>query len=148
MSLKEQIQQDIKVAMRAKEMARLTTLRMLSAEIKNVEINQRIETDDAAVLAVINKMLKQRRDSFEQYQQAGRNELAEKEQQEIQILKHYLPQQLSSAEIETAVSTAIEQTGATGPQDMGKVMALLKPQLVGKADMAQVSAAIKAALSR
>ncbi|ATJ85885.1 GatB/YqeY domain-containing protein [Ralstonia solanacearum] len=147
MSLKAQITEDMKAAMRAKEMDRLGTIRLLQAAIKQREVDERIELDDAAVLAVVDKMIKQRKDSISQFQQAGRDDLVAKESAEVAVLQAYLPAQLSDAEIDAAVRDAVTKAGAAGPQDMGKVMGLLKPALAGRADMTQVSARVKAALA-
>lgn len=147
MSLKDRIGNDVKDAMRAKDRARLTTLRMLQAAIKQREVDERIELDDAAVLAIIEKQIKQRREAAQQYSDAGRDELAQAEQAEIAIFEPYLPEQLSEAEIDAAIAQAIEASGASGMADMGKVMGQLKPQLQGKADMGQVSGRVKAQLS-
>lgn len=146
-SLKAKITSDMKDAMRAQEKQRLGTIRLLLAAIKQREVDERIVLTDADVLAIINKMIKQRRDSIEQFQQAGRNELAAIEQQEIEILQNYLPPQLSDAEIEAAVADAIKETGAESAKDMGKVMGILKTKLAGRVDMAIVSTKIKAKLS-
>ncbi|MEZ0191385.1 GatB/YqeY domain-containing protein [Ralstonia solanacearum] len=147
MSLKAQITEDMKAAMRAKEMDRLGTIRLLQAAIKQREVDERIELDDAAVLSVVDKMIKQRKDSISQFQQAGRDDLVAKESAEVAVLQAYLPAQLSDAEIDAAVRDAVTKAGAAGPQDMGKVMGLLKPALAGRADMTQVSARVKAALA-
>lgn len=148
MSLKQQITDDMKVAMRAKEMARLSAIRLLLAAIKQREVDERIELSDADVVAIIEKMNKQRRDSISQYEAAGRQDLADVEKFEMSVLQTYMPQQLSEAEISLAVSGAISSTGATGPQDMGKVMGVLKSKLAGRADMGKVSALIKAQLAK
>ena len=148
MSLKEQIQEDMKAAMRAKDSARLSTIRMLLAAVKQKEVDERIELDDAAVIGVVDKLIKQRKDAQAQYAQAGRSDLADKEAAEIVVLEAYLPQRLTDAEIEAEVARLVQETGATGPADMGKVMAAAKTRLAGKADMGQVSAAVKRALSR
>ncbi|MHA6833493.1 GatB/YqeY domain-containing protein [Ralstonia pseudosolanacearum] len=147
MSLKAQITEDMKAAMRAKEMDRLGTIRLLQAAIKQREVDERIELDDAAVLAVLDKMIKQRKDSISQFQQAGRDDLVAKESAEVVVLQAYMPAQLSDAEVDTAVRDAVAKAGAAGPQDMGKVMGLLKPALAGRADMTQVSARVKAVLA-
>lgn len=146
MSLKQQITDDMKVAMRAKETARLGAIRLLLAAIKQREVDERIELSDADVVAIIEKMNKQRRDSISQYEAAGRQDLADVEKFEMGVLQTYMPQQLSEAEIGQAVSEAIAATGAAGPQDMGKVMGVLKSRLAGRADMGKVSALIKAQL--
>jgi len=148
MSLKQQITEDMKAAMRAKETARLGAIRLLLAAIKQREVDERIELSDADVIAIIEKMNKQRRDSISQYEAAGRQDLADVEKFEMGILLNYMPQQLSEAEVSTSVTEAIAATGATGPQDMGKVMGVLKGKLAGRADMGKVSALIKAQLSR
>jgi uncharacterized protein YqeY len=147
MSLKERVTEDMKSALRAKESARLSALRLLLAAIKQREVDERREMADADVLTVIEKMLKQRRDSISQYEAAGRQDLADAEKFEVGVLQGYMPQGLSEAQLEAAVSAAVEQAGAKGPQDMGKVMALLKPAVAGRADMARVSALVKAKLS-
>lgn len=147
MSLKEQITADMKDAMRAREGERLGVIRLLQAAIKQREVDERIELDDAAVLAVIEKMIKQRRESVQQYTDAGRQELADAEIAEIAILEPYLPEQLGAEAIAEAVQAAIAESGATEMKDMGKVMAILKPKLQGQADMGQVSAQVKAQLS-
>lgn len=147
MSLKFTINEDMKSAMRAKEKERLGALRLLLAAIKQREVDERIELDDAAVLAVIEKQLKQRRDSVSQYESAGREDLAAAERFEISVLSAYMPAQLSEAEIDAAIDAALAQTGASGAAAMGKLMGVLKPQLAGKADMSVVSARIKAKLA-
>ena len=133
--------------MRAKDAARLSTIRLLLAAIKQREVDERIELDDAAVLGVIDKMIKQRRESIAQFEKAARKDLADAEKAEIQLLSGYLPAQMGEAEIAQAVSAAITESGASGVKDMGKVMALLKPRLAGKADMGKVSALVKTKLS-
>jgi uncharacterized protein len=147
MSLKDRINDDMKSAMRARESERLATIRLLLAAIKQREVDERITLDDAAVLAVIDKLIKQRKDSIAQFQAAGRDDLVAKESAELEVLRQYMPAQLSDAEIAAQVRDAIAQSGATGPQDMGKVMGLLKGKLAGRADMTAVSAQVKAALS-
>lgn len=147
MSLKEQISEDMKTAMRARETARLATIRLLLAAIKQKEVDERVSLDDAAVVAVIDKMLKQRKDSVSQYESAGRTDLADAEKAEMAVLTAYMPATLSAEEVAAAVAAAVTQTGAAGPADMGKVMGVLKPQLAGRADMAEVSKQVKAALS-
>ncbi len=147
MSLKARITDDMKTAMKAKEAARLATIRLLLAAIKQKEVDERVELDDAAVAAVIEKLVKQRKDSVTQYTAAGRQDLADVEQAEIVILSAYLPEKMGNDEIAAVVAAAVAQTGATGPADMGKLMAVLKPQLAGKADMAEVSKLVKAALA-
>lgn len=135
LSLKAQITEDMKAAMRAKETDRLGTIRLLQAAIKQREVDERIELDDAAVLAVIDKMLKQRKDSITAFEQAGRDDLVAKEAAEVAVLQVYMPAQLSEAEVDAAVRDAVAKAGAAGPQDMGKVMGILKPALAGRADM-------------
>jgi len=147
MSLKEQITDDMKAAMRAKDADKLLAIRMLTAAIKQKEVDERIELTDAQVIAIVEKLIKQRKDSVAAYEAAQRQDLADKEQAEIAVLSVYLPAQLSENEIQTVIAAAIAQTGASGPQDMGKLMAVLKPQLAGKADMAKVSILVKKALS-
>jgi uncharacterized protein YqeY len=147
MSLKERINEDMKSALRGREAARLSALRLLLAAIKQREVDERTALGDAEVVAVIDKMLKQRRDSIEQFESAGRQDLADAEKFEISVLQTYLPQPLSAAEIDVAVAAAVAQTGAKGPQDMGKVMAALKPLLTGRADMGKVSTLVKAKLA-
>ena len=137
----------MKAAMRAKESARLSTIRLLLAAIKQREVDERIELDDAAVLAVIEKMIKQRRESIAQFEKASRNDLADAEKAEVQLLSAYLPAQMSDAEVQKIVESVISETGATGAKDMGKVMAALKVRLAGKADMGKVSGLVKAKLS-
>jgi uncharacterized protein len=148
MPLKEQLSEDIKAAMRAKEGETLSTLRLISAAIKQKEVDERIELTDAQVLAVIEKMIKQRKDSITQFKAGGRQDLVAKEEAELAILSAYMPAQMSESEVAAAVHAAITASGAAGPQDMGKVMAILKPQLAGKADMGAVSQLIKAKLTR
>jgi uncharacterized protein YqeY len=146
MSLKAQITADMKSAMKAGEKERLRVVRLILAAIKQVEVDQRIEMDDAAVLAVLDKMVKQRRDSVTQFQNGNRNDLADIELAEIAILENYLPEQLSDAEVDDMVSAAIEATGAQGIRDMGKVMAEIKSRAAGRADMAAVGSKVKARL--
>ncbi len=148
MSLKQQITEDMKTAMRAKDTARLGAIRLLLAAMKQREVDERIELSDADVVAIIEKMNKQRRDSISQYEAAGRQDLADVEKFEMSVLAAYMPQQLSEAEISAAVAGAIAATGATSQQDMGKVMGVLKPKLAGRADMGKVSALIKAQLTK
>jgi uncharacterized protein YqeY len=147
-SLKQQINDDMKAAMRAKETARLGTIRLLLAAMKQREVDERIELTDADIVAVIEKMLKQRRDSISQYEAAKRQDLADVEKAEMTVLQAYMPQQLSEAEIAAAIAEAIAATGAAGPQDMGKVMGVVKPKLAGRADMGKVSGLIKAQLTK
>jgi uncharacterized protein YqeY len=137
----------MKAAMRAKESARLSTIRLLLAAIKQREVDERIELDDAAVVGVIEKMIKQRRESIAQFEKASRNDLADAEKAEVQVLSAYLPAQMSDAEVQKLVESVISETGATGAKDMGKVMAALKARLAGKADMGKVSGLVKAKLS-
>lgn len=148
MNLKESIAEDMKAAMRARETARLGTIRLLMAAMKQKEVDERIELDDAGIVAIIDKLIKQRRDSASQYEAAGRMDLADAEKAEIVVLTAYMPAALSDTEIEAAVAAAIAETGASGPADMGKLMGLLKPRLTGRADMTAVSAKVKAALAR
>jgi len=136
----------MKAAMRAKDAARLSTIRLLLAAIKQREVDERIELDDAAVVGVIEKMIKQRRESIAHYEKAARTDLADVEKAELQLLSGYLPAQMSEADIAQAVAAAVTESGASGVKDMGKVMALLKPRLAGKADMGKVSALVKARL--
>jgi uncharacterized protein YqeY len=136
----------MKTAMRAKDAARLSTIRLLLAAIKQREVDERIELDDAAVLGVIEKMIKQRRESIAQYEKAARKDLVDVEKAEIELLSGYLPAQMGDADLSQAVAAAIAESGASGVKDMGKVMALLKPRLAGKADMGKVSALVKARL--
>lgn len=147
MSLKVRISDDMKSAMKAKDTERLAAIRLLMAAIKQKEVDERIELDDAAIVVVIDKMLKQRRDSISQYEAAQRQDLADKEKAEMAVLMAYMPQQLSEAEIDELVAKAVVDSAAASMQDMGKVMGLLRPQLAGRADMALVSARIKAKLT-
>jgi uncharacterized protein YqeY len=146
-TLKERITEDMKAAMRASEKERLSTIRMVQAAIKQREVDERIVLDDAQVIAVLEKMVKQRKESIAQFEQGGRTDLAAKEQTEIVLLQSYLPAQLSDAEIEAIVRDAIAATGASSVKDMGKVMGAVKAKAAGRADMGAVSARIKAALS-
>jgi len=148
MSLKEQITEDMKSAMRAKDSGRLGTIRLLLAAMKQREVDERIELDDAAVVAIVEKLIKQRKDSIAQFQTAGRDDLVAIENAELVVLQAYMPAQMSEAEVAAVVAQAVQQVGATGPQDMGKVMGIVKPQLAGKADMGVVSAQVKAALTK
>ncbi len=143
MSLKDRINEDMKSALRARDAARLSAIRMLLAAIKQKEVDERIVADDAAVTAIVEKLIKQRRDSIEQFAKAGRTDLVDKEKAELDLLAGYLPQPLSEAELAAAVDSAIAEAGASGPQAMGKVMGLLKPRIVGRADMGKVSALVK-----
>jgi uncharacterized protein YqeY len=148
MTLKDQITEDMKSAMRAKETARLSAIRLLLAAIKQREVDERIVVDDAGVIAIVEKMMKQRKDSITQFEKAGRDDLVAIEVGEMAILQAYLPAQLSDAEVVAAVAAAVAATGASGPQDMGKVIGALKTQLAGKADMGKVSGLVKAALAK
>ena len=148
MSLKDQITEDMKNAMRAKETARLGTIRLLLAAIKQREVDDRIVLDDAAIISTIEKMIKQRKDSISQFEKAGRDDLVAVESAEMVILQAYLPAQMSDVEVEAAVAAAVASTGAAGPQDMGKVIGVLKGQLAGKAYMVIVSGLVKAALAK
>ena len=147
MTLKERINEDMKSALRARETARLAAVRLLLAAIKQKEVDERIELDDAGVQVVIDKMLKQRRDSITQYAAAGRDDLVAAEKFEAEVLMAYLPAALSEAEIDASVAAAIASTGAAAPGDMGKVMAVLKPELAGRADMSEVSKRVRARLA-
>ena len=146
MSLKDRITEDMKAALRAKDSARLSAIRLLLAAIQQREVDERITLGDAEVVSVIEKMLKQRRDSIQQFEAAGRQDLADKEKFEVTVLQAYMPKALSEAEVEATVMEAIGVSGAKSMQDMGKVMALLKPKLAGRADMAKVSALVKSKL--
>jgi hypothetical protein len=148
LSLKQQITEDMKSAMRAKETARLGAIRLLLAAMKQKEVDERVELNDADVLAIIDKMLKQRRDSITQYEAAGRQDLSDVEKFEMSVLQTYMPQQMSEAEVAAAIEQAVAASGAASVQDMGKVMAILKPQLAGRADLGKVSGQVKAALSK
>ncbi len=147
MSLKLQINEDMKTAMRARDGARLATIRLLMAAMKQKEVDERIELDDAAVITVIEKMLKQRKDSITQYEAAKRQDLADAEKFEVQVLSAYMPQALSSAELEAIIAKALVDSGARAPAEMGKVIALVKPQVAGRADMGEVSRLVKTKLS-
>ncbi|HJU99483.1 MAG TPA: GatB/YqeY domain-containing protein [Burkholderiaceae bacterium] len=147
MSLKAQITEDMKAAMRAKETGKLNTIRLLIAEIKRKEVDERIELDDAQTIAIVEKMIKQRKDSITQFEAGGRADLAEIEKAELAVLSAYMPAGLSDAEIAAEVAAAVAASGAAGPQDMGKVMGIVKPKLAGRADMTVVSALVKKALS-
>lgn len=148
MSLKAQITEDMKTAMRAKDSARLGTIRLLQAAMKQKEVDERVELDDAAVIAIVDKLIKQRKDSIAAFESANRQDLADVEKAEVEVLKVYLPERMGEAEIAAAVAAIVAEVGATGPGDMGKVMGAVKSQLAGKADMGLVSAAVKAALSK
>jgi len=147
MSLKARITEDMKTAMRAKDSERLGTIRLLQAAMKQKEVDERIELDDAAVVAIIDKLIKQRKDSIAAFEQAARQDLADKEKAEMAVLMAYLPERLSAEEVTSAVQAIVTALGASGPGDMGKVMGAVKTQLAGKADMGMVSAAVKAALA-
>ena len=147
MSLKDQINEDMKSAMRAKEAERLGTIRLLLSAMKQKEVDERITLDDAAVIAIVDKLIKQRKDSVTAYVQAQREDLADIERKEILVLEAYLPQRMSAEEITAAVQALVAELGASGPGDMGKVMGAVKTRLAGKADMGLVSAAVKAALN-
>jgi len=145
--LKARITEDMKTAMRAKAADTLSTIRMLLAAIKQREVDERIELDDAAVVAIVDKLIKQRKDSITAFQSAGRSDLVDKESAELLVLQGYLPQRLSADEVSAAVAAIVTELGASGPGDMGKVMGAAKAQLAGKADMGMLSAAVKAALA-
>ena len=147
MALKDKITEDMKAAMRAKDSARLSAVRLLLAAMKQKEVDERVELGDADIPGIIEKMIKQRRESIAQFEKAGRNDLAEGEKFEIGVLSTYLPQQLSAAEVAQAVAAAIAESGAAGVKDMGKVMGLLKPRLAGRAEMGKVSALVKSKLT-
>jgi uncharacterized protein YqeY len=146
--LKEKITDDMKAAMRAKEAARLGTIRLLTSAIKQKEVDERIELNDTQVLAIIEKMIKQRKDSISQFEAGGRQDLVDIEKAELAVLSAYMPAALSDAEVQAEVKAAVAEAGATGPQDMGKVMAIVKQKLAGRADMTAVSGFVKAALSK
>ncbi|RLJ21360.1 glutamyl-tRNA amidotransferase [bacterium endosymbiont of Escarpia laminata] len=145
--LKQRILDDVKTAMKARDKPRLGTLRLITAAIKQREVDERIELDDTQVLTILDKMIKQRRDSISQFEQAGRAELAEQEQREIEVIQDYLPEGLSDKEIATMIDEAISAIGASAMQDMGKVMAQLKPKMQGRADMGKVSGLVKQKLA-
>ena len=147
MSLKERITEDMKAAMRAKDAERLGTIRLLTAAMKQKEVDERVELDDVAVIGIVDKMLKQRKDSIEAFEKAARQDLADKEKAEVAVLQAYLPARLSADEVAAEVKAIVAELGAKGPGDMGKVMGAVKSRLAGKADMGQVSAAVKAALA-
>ncbi len=147
MSLKERINEEMKAAMRARDAARLSAIRLLLAAVKQKEVDERIDADDAQVLAIVEKLIKQRRDSIEQFVKAGRNDLADREKFELEVLGAYLPEQAGAQEIDAEIDAAIAQAGVTGPQAMGKVMGVLKVRLAGRADMSAVSARVKARLA-
>ena len=146
-NLKERITEDMKAAMRAKDSERLGTIRLLLAAMKQKEVDERVELDDAMVVAIVDKMVKQRKDSIAAFTTGGRADLVDKEASEIKVLEVYLPQRMSAEETVAAVKAIVAELGASGPGDMGKVMGVVKTRLAGKADMGQVSAAVKAALS-
>ena len=147
MSLKDQINDDMKTAMRARDSERLSAIRMLLAAIKQKEVDERIVADDAQVVAIVDRLLKQRKDSITQFEAGGRPELAERERAEALVLSAYLPQQASAAEVAAEIDAAVAATGAASPQDMGRVMAVLKSRLAGRADLSAVSAQVKARLA-
>ncbi|MBP7132380.1 MAG: hypothetical protein RJA63_3613 [Pseudomonadota bacterium] len=147
MSLKQQINDDMKTAMRAKDADRLGTIRMLMAAMKQKEVDERVELDDGMIVAIVDKLIKQRKDAAQQYEAGGRADLADKEKSEIVVLEGYLPQRLSADEVAAAVKAIVLELGASGPGDMGKVMGAVKQRLAGQADMGVVSAAVKAALA-
>ena len=146
-SLKQQINEAMKDAMRARDKARLGTIRLALAEIKRVEVDERIDPDNARVTSILDKMVKQRRESIKLFESAGRDELVAQEKSEIDVLQEFLPQALNEEELDVIISAALSDTGAQGMQDMGKVMGIIKPKVVGRADMSMVSDKIKAALS-
>jgi hypothetical protein len=148
MSLKDTITEDMKQAMRAKDSARLSAIRLLLAAIKQKEVDERITLDDAQILGVIDKMAKQRKDSMSQFEAAGRTDLVDKERAELAVIQTYLPQQASAQEVQAAIEAAIVSVGAMGPQDMGKVMGVLRSQLAGRADIGAVSGQLKQRLSQ
>ncbi|MDO5289828.1 MAG: GatB/YqeY domain-containing protein [Pseudomonadota bacterium] len=147
MTLKDQITEDMKAAMRAKDSARLGTIRLLQAAMKQKEVDERVTLDDAAIVAIVDKLIKQRKDSIAAFTQAGRQDLADKENAELQVLSAYLPARLSAEEIAAEVKAIVAELDASGPGDMGKVMGVAKTRLAGKADMGAVSTAVKAALA-
>jgi len=147
MTLKERITEDMKAAMRAKEADKLGTIRLLLAAVKQKEVDERVDVDDVALVGIVDKLIKQRKDSISQFTAAGRMDLADKESAELKVLEVYLPQRLSADEITAEVKAIVAEVGATGPADMGKVMGAVKAKLAGKADIGLVSAAVKAALA-
>ena len=147
MALREKLNEDIKTAMKAREQEKLGALRLMLAAVKQREVDERITLDDAGVIAVVEKMIKQRKDSIAQYEKAARQDLADKEKYEIGVIESYLPQQLSQGEIDAIVAEAIQSTGAKSAADMGRVMAVVKPKLAGRADMGKVSGMVKAKLT-
>lgn len=146
MNLKERISEDMKSAMKARETERLAAIRLILAALKQKEVDERIELSDTDVVVILERMLKQRKDSISQFEAAGRNDLAEKEKFEVSILQGYMPQALTEEEVTAIVASAISESGASGVKDMGKVMGLVKPKVAGRADMGQISALIKAKL--
>lgn len=146
-ALKQKITEAMKTAMRARDKARLGTIRLALSEIKRVEVDERIDPDDTRVIAILDKMLKQRRESIRMFEEAGRTELADQEKFEITVLQEFLPQALSAAELDDIIQSALAESGAENMKDMGKVMGLVKPQVIGRADMGSISQKIKAALS-
>jgi uncharacterized protein YqeY len=146
-TLKERITEDMKAAMRARDSERLGTIRLLTAAMKQKEVDERVELDDQMVITIVDRMLKQRKDSIEAFEKAGRQDLADKEKAEVVVLQAYLPARLSADEVAAEVKAIVAELGAKGPGDMGKVMGAVKARLAGKADMGQVSAAVKAALA-
>lgn len=147
-SIKERVQEEVKIAMRAQDKERLGVLRLILSEFKRIEVDERIVLDATRELSILDKMQKQRRDSYTQFKNAGRDELAQKEQYELDLIQSFKPAELTEAEIEKAVNAAIQESQAQTAQDMGKVMAILKPQLQGRADMTVISAKVKALLSQ
>ena len=148
MSWKAQLTDDMKAAMRAKEVVKLGTIRLITAAMKQKEVDERVELNDTMILAIIEKMIKQRKDSISQFEAGARQDLADIEKAELAILVAYMPASLSEAEVQVEVAAAVAESGAAGPQDMGKVMAILKPKLAGRADMTAVSGLVKAALTK
>jgi uncharacterized protein YqeY len=147
MPLRERLNDEMKVAMKAREQQKLDALRLLLSEVKRREVDERVTLDDAGVISVVEKMIKQRKDSISQFEKAARQDLADKEKFEVGILEAYLPQQLSAAEIDAVINDAVAATGAKSPADMGKVMGVVKPRLAGRADMGKVSGLVKAKLT-
>ena len=147
MALRERLNDEIKAAMKAREQDRLNALRLMLSAVKQREVDERITLDDAGVIAVVEKMIKQRKDSIAQYEKAARQDLADKEKFEIGVIEAYLPQQLGQGEIDAIIQDAIQSTGASAPADMGKVMAVVKPKVAGKADMGKISGLVKAKLT-
>ncbi len=148
MVLKTRIAEAVKDAMRARDRERLGTLRLIQSEIKQFEVDERREPDDAVILAILNRMLKQRRDSIEQYRKGQREDLASREEAEVAIIREYMPEPLGADAVAALIETAVQETGAAGPKDMGQVMAVLKPRLSGRADMAEVSRAVREVLAQ